>query len=233
MKSYHRKAAERGHFENDWLYSYHSFSFSDYYDPEFMGYRNLRVINHDLIKEASGFPMHAHRDMEIITYVLKGTVEHQDSLGNKAQTVSGDIQVMTAGTGIRHSEYNPSRTEGLELLQIWLLPAQANLEPGYRQKNYSRESKLNQIRLIASPEGEEESMKIHAATRLYAGIVTKDRDLEFPLMQKKGVWIQVAHGQAEINGVSVAGGDGLVIEEADMINIKSSTEAELLFFVSE
>lgn len=230
MKTYLRKASERGQFANDWLKSFHSFSFGEYYDSQFMGYRNLRVINHDFIQPSSGFPMHSHRDMEIVTYVLKGTVEHQDSLGNKAQTTSGDIQVMTAGTGIRHSEYNPSRDAELELLQIWLLPSGPGLAPGYRQKNYSRESKLNQLILIASPQGELDSMKIHASVRLYAGIVTKDQTLDFSLPQKQGVWIQVARGQAVINGVKVEVGDGLVVEDSSILKIESSDEAELLVF---
>lgn len=230
MKFYLRKSNERGRFAMDWLRSYHSFSFGDYYDAEHMGYRDLRVINHDFIRTSSGFPMHGHRDMEIITYVLKGAVEHQDSIGNKAQTVSGDVQVMTAGRGIRHSEYNPSATEELELLQIWLLPSQGSLDPGYRQQNFSREDKLNKLLLLASTDGRDQSMKINAHADLYAGIVTADKKIEVAEMQKKGYWLQVAKGQMTVNGVELETGDGLAIEEVEKFEFTSGSEAEFLLF---
>lgn len=165
-----RKSDERGYAEiGGWLKSHHTFSFSEYYDPNFMGFRDLRVINQDWIARSSGFPLHPHRDMEIITYILKGTVEHKDSLGNVGQIKSGEIQTMHAGTGIRHSEYNPSPNEDLQLFQIWIIPDKAGAAPGYTQQSFTREQKLNQLKLIVSKDGREGSQKINQDTDLYAG----------------------------------------------------------------
>ncbi|MFP5520506.1 MAG: pirin family protein [Bdellovibrionia bacterium] len=225
-----RKSEERGYFENDWLKSFHSFSFSEYYDPNYMGYKELRVINHDFIEKGQGFPMHGHRDMEIITYVLNGTVEHQDSLGNKAQTKAGDVQVMTAGRGIRHSEYNPDVSQDLELLQIWLLPSEKSLNPGYRQRFYSRDEKLNQLLLIASPEGEHGSMTIASQAKLYAAVVTSAKKIEHSTNTSAGYWVQVARGEVQVNDISLKTGDGLALEELEMLELKSNSEAEVLVF---
>lgn len=228
---YIRRSGERGYVEGGWLKSFHSFSFGEYYDPQFMGYKTLRVINHDFIDAASGFPLHGHRDMEIITYVLDGVVEHQDSLGNKAQTMSGDVQVMHAGRGIRHSEYNPSPDKVLELLQIWVIPTETGLDPGYTQKQYSREEKLNQLKLVASPSGDDGSLKIHAQAKLYASVLEQESDLKFSVPDGHGVWIQVAKGSIQVQGEILNVGDGMVLQEESALEIKGqSTDAEFLLF---
>ncbi len=165
---YLRKSDERGYAEfGGWLKSHHTFSFSDYYDPKFMGFRDLRVINQDWIAKSSGFPAHPHRDMEIITYVLKGAVEHKDSLGNVGQIVAGEIQTMHAGTGIRHSEYNPSKDEDLQLFQIWIMPDATGAKPGYTQQSFTREQKLNQLKLIVSKDGTEGSQQINQDSSIF------------------------------------------------------------------
>jgi redox-sensitive bicupin YhaK (pirin superfamily) len=228
MLTLHR-SDERGYFEIDWLKSYHSFSFGEYYDPKHMNFRSLRVLNHDLIAPNSGFPLHAHRDMEIITYVLKGAVEHKDSLGNQEQILAGEVQVMSAGQGVRHSEYNPNPNQELELLQIWVLPERANLEPSYQQKVFSREEKLNQWRLIASRDAAG-VLKIHQDVELYATILEPGRELAYDIKSGRGIWIQVARGEAEVNGKKVRGGDALAFESEAKVEVKASTEAELLLF---
>ncbi len=228
---YLRKSEERGHAEfGGWLKSKHSFSFADYYDPQFMGYRDLRVINQDWIAKSSGFPLHPHRDMEIITYVLKGEVAHKDSLGNVGQIKAGEIQTMHAGTGIRHAEYNPSTKEDLQLFQIWLLPDVAGAEPGYTQQAFTKEEKLNRLRLLVSKNGREGSQKINQDTDLYASILEKDQQLSFQLREGRGVWLQLAEGELEVNGRVLQSGDGLVIEDEKDIQIKALQETEFLLF---
>jgi redox-sensitive bicupin YhaK (pirin superfamily) len=226
-----RKSDDRGHAEfGGWLKSKHSFSFADYYDPQFMGYRDLRVINQDWIAKSSGFPLHPHRDMEIITYVLKGEVAHKDSLGNVGQIKAGEIQTMHAGTGIRHSEYNPSSKEDLQLFQIWLLPDVVGAEPGYTQQSFTKEEKLNRLRLLVSKTGREESQKINQDVDLYASVLEKGKELEFNLREGRGVWLQLADGEIEVNGRKISSGDGLVIEEESLIKIKATQETEFLLF---
>lgn len=228
---YLRKSEDRGYAEfGGWLKSRHTFSFSDYYDPQFMGYRDLRVINQDWIGKSSGFPLHPHRDMEIITYVLKGEVAHRDSLGNVGHIKAGEIQVMHAGTGIRHSEYNPSAKEDLQLFQIWLLPDVVGAEPGYTQQSFTREEKLNRLRLLASKDGREGSQKINQDVDLYATILAKDNELEFNLRPGRGLWLQLADGELEVNGKKLSSGDGLVIEDETKVKIKGIEETEFLLF---
>lgn len=228
---YLRKSDERGYAEfGGWLKSYHTFSFSDYYDPQFMGYRDLRVINQDWIAKSSGFPLHPHRDMEIITYVLQGEVAHKDSLGNVGQIKAGEIQVMHAGTGIRHSEFNPSSKEDLRLFQIWLLPDVVGAEPGYTQQSFTRAEKLNGLRLLASRNGREGSQKINQDVDLYASVLEQGSELEFTLREGRGIWLQLADGELEVNGRRVSSGDGLVIEEESKIKIKGIQETEFLLF---
>ena len=224
------KSEERGYFEIDWLKSYHSFSFGEYYDPKHMNFRTLRVLNHDLIAPSSGFPLHAHRDMEIITYVLKGAVEHKDSLGNQEQILAGEVQVMSAGTGVRHSEYNPNAKEPLELLQIWVIPEKAGLEPSYQQKVFSRESKLNQWRLIAAKNPEGGVLKINQDVKLFASILEKDKTLQYDVGSNRGLWIQVATGEIEVNGKKLKGGDALTLEREERAQVKAISEAEFLLF---
>lgn len=226
-----RKSDERGYGEfGGWLKSYHSFSFSDYYDPKFMGFRDLRVINQDWIAKDSGFPAHPHRDMEIITYVLKGSVEHRDSLGNVGQIKAGEIQTMHAGTGIRHSEYNPSQTEDLQLFQVWITPDEVGVAPGYTQKYFTREQKLNQFKLMVSKSGREDSQKIHQDVDLYSSVFEKDVEREFPLRPGRGAWVQLAEGELEVNGVKLEAGDGLAAQDEAVLKIKANKETEFLLF---
>lgn len=226
-----RRAKERGHFKNDWLDSYHTFSFGEYYDPKNMNFRDLRVINQDVISGGSGFPTHGHRDMEIITYVLRGTLEHKDSLGNTARIKPGEIQVMTTGTGVMHSEYNPDPKVAAEILQIWVVPAEKGLAPGYHQKMFSREDKHNHMLLIASPNGENDSMKINQDVRLYAGVFDKDFQKRYEPKEGRGTWIQVAKGSLVVNKQPILAGDGVAIEKETMLRIEGGPEgAEFLLF---
>lgn len=227
---YQRKSEDRGYAEfGGWLKSMHTFSFADYYDPKFMGYRDLRVINQDWIAKSSGFPAHPHRDMEIITYVLKGAVEHRDSLGNVGQITAGEIQTMHAGTGMRHSEYNPSETEDLQLFQIWIMPDVVGATPGYTQQSFTREQKLNQFKLIVSKDGREGSQKINQDADLYASVFTEGYEQEFALRSKRGAWLQLADGELEVNGTVLKSGDALVVEEENL-KIKALKETEFLLF---
>ncbi len=232
-----RRSSERGYADFGWLKSFHTFSFGEYYDARFMGYRDLRVINHDLIAASSGFPMHGHRDMEIITYVLNGAVEHQDSLGNKAQTVAGDVQVMHAGRGIRHSEYNPLADQELELLQIWIQPTEKSLDAGYVQKSYSYEDKRNKLLLVASPDGRDGSLQIHAKARLFAGVIEQGIELIKPMVatlaqsESVGIWIQVAQGSVNVNGEVLQKGDAIALEKEEAARILGvDASSEILLF---
>lgn len=228
---YLRKANERGYAEfGGWLKSFHTFSFSEYYDPRFMGYRDLRVINQDWIAKSGGFPLHPHRDMEIITYVLEGMVEHQDSLGNKGQITAGEIQVMHAGTGVRHSEYNPSKEKDLQLFQIWILPDTPGVEPGYTQQSFTREQKLNRFCLMVSKDGREGSQKIHQDVDLYSSILETGKNLEFQTRQGRGIWIQLAEGELLVNGETLHSGDAIVLEEEGPIKIEAIKETQFLMF---
>ncbi|HKC63349.1 MAG TPA: pirin family protein, partial [Pyrinomonadaceae bacterium] len=166
-----RKSEERGHFNHGWLNTYHTFSFDQYYDPRFMGFRSLRVINEDFVQAGRGFPTHGHRDMEIITYVLEGELAHKDSMGNGSVIRPGEVQRMSAGTGVRHSEANPSKEKSVHLLQIWILPAEAGIEPGYEQKNFTDTEKRERLRLVASPDGRDGSVTIHQDARILASLL--------------------------------------------------------------
>ncbi len=228
---YLRKSDERGYAEfGGWLKSRHTFSFSDYYDPQFMGFRDLRVINQDWIAKDSGFPTHPHRDMEIITYVLKGTVEHKDSLGNIGQIQAGEIQTMHAGTGIRHSEYNPSKTEELQLFQIWIMPDVAGAQPGYTQQSFNREQKLNQLKLLVSKDGRLGSQKINQDVDLYASVLEVGKEQEFAIRAERGAWVQLAEGELEVNGKVLKSGDGLAVQDESLLKIKALKETEFLLF---
>lgn len=228
---YLRKSDERGYAEfGGWLKSRHTFSFSEYYDPQFMGFRDLRVINQDWIAKDSGFPTHPHRDMEIITYVLKGTVEHKDSLGNVGQIRAGEIQTMHAGTGIRHSEYNPSKTEELQLFQIWIMPDVAGAQPGYTQQSFNREQKLNQLKLLVSKDGRLGSQKINQDVDLYASVLEGGKEQEFAIRAGRGAWVQLAEGELEVNGKVLKSGDGLAVQDESLLKIKAHKETEFLLF---
>ena len=198
-----RKADERGHADHGWLNTCHTFSFADYYDPEQMGFRSLRVINEDWIKPGMGFPTHPHRDMEIVTYVLEGTLEHRDSMGNGSTITPGEVQRMSAGTGITHSEYNGSRTEPLHLLQIWIIPSINGVTPGYQQQAFSEQEKRGVLRLVASPDGRDGSVTIHQDVNLYAALLDADEELVFSMPAGRHVWLQVVRGRLSANGVEL------------------------------
>ncbi len=225
-----RPGNERGHANYGWLDTYHSFSFAGYYDPKHTGFRALRVINEDRVQPGKGFGTHPHRDMEIITYVLEGALEHKDSMGNGSIIKPGDIQRMSAGTGITHSEYNPSKSERVHLLQIWILPQQEGLKPSYEQYAFKAEEKRGQLRLIASPDGRDGSVRVHQDVELYATVLAPGEQVTHRLKPHRYVWVQVPGGAAKLNGLSLQAGDGAAVSEEEILEIKANDSAELLLF---
>lgn len=225
-----RKSAERGHFDFGWLNTFHTFSFDRYYDPDHMAFRSLRVINEDRVAPAGGFPTHSHRDMEIITYILEGALRHQDSMGNGSVIRPGDVQRMTAGTGVAHSEFNDSKSEPVHLLQIWILPNQHNLTPGYEQKAFSREERLGQLRLIASPDGRSGSVRINQDAKVYASILDTGQEIEHPMAEPRHAWLQVARGSVMVNDETLGQGDGAAISDEGSVRLSSVEPAEILLF---
>ena len=189
-----RRSGERGHFDHGWLNTYHTFSFDQYYDPRYMSFRTLRVINEDFVAPGRGFPKHGHRDMEIITYILEGALKHEDSMGNGSVIRPGDVQRMTAGTGVRHSEQNASDNERVHLLQIWILPHTVGLEPGYEQKAFTEDERRERLRLIASEDGRDGSVQVHQDVTLYASILKAGKEVEHAMDERRYAWIQVARG---------------------------------------
>jgi quercetin 2,3-dioxygenase len=220
----------RGHTKIDWLDSYHTFSFSNFYDPQRMGFRALRVINDDRIAPGQGFGTHGHRDMEILTYVLEGEIAHKDSLGNGSVIRSGDVQIMSAGTGIQHSEFNHSATAPLHLLQIWMLPDRQNITPRYDQRNFSVAEKQGKLRLVASPDGREDSIVIHQDIDLYASVLSAGDRVTFELKPDRFAWLQVASGTLAIDGESLQAGDGVQINSPELLELTTTTTAEFLLF---
>ena len=226
-----RPANDRGTAQFSWLDSKHSFSFGNYYDPQQMGFGNLRVINEDKIAPGCGFDMHGHRDMEIITYVLGGALEHKDSLGNGSVIRPGDVQRMSAGTGIRHSEYNASRTETVHLLQIWIQPNELGIEPSYEETHFPLGETRNQLILIGSNDRREGSVKLHQAVDVYAAKLTDRASVRHGLAADRHAWVQVARGSLELNGATLTAGDGAAIEAATPLTFTStSPKAEFLLF---
>lgn len=225
-----RKAQDRGHVNHGWLDSYHSFSFSSYQDPEHMHYSVLRVINEDVIAPSMGFGMHPHRDMEIITYMLKGELRHEDSLGNGSVIRAGDVQRMSAGTGIVHSEFNASDHTQAHLLQIWLLPEKNGITPGYEEKHFAAAQKQDRWRLIASRDGREDSLHIHQEVDLYATVLTENQQLEYSVSPGRSVYLQVARGSIALSGLLLEAGDAAKIDAQQQIEITAGEEAELLLF---
>lgn len=225
-----RKSEERGHLNYGWLDTYHTFSFDQYYDPAHMHFRSLRVINEDRVAPGKGFPTHSHRDMEIITYILAGALEHRDSMGNGSVIRPGDVQRMSAGTGVAHSEFNPSDADPVHLLQIWILPRLRNLAPSYEQKTFSADERRNRLRLVASEDGSDGSVAIQQDARLYAAILDRDSTIEHTLTENRHVWLQVARGNVNINGHDLTQGDGGALSGERSLKILSSDEAELLLF---
>lgn len=225
-----RPSDKRGQAQRDWLDARHTFSFASYRDPDHMGFRSLRVLNEDRIAPGGGFPMHSHKDMEIITYVLGGTLEHKDSLGNGGIIQPGLVQHMTAGRGVRHSEFNPSDADATHLLQIWLRPDQVSHVPGYSQRQFSREERLNQLRLIVSGSGIDGSVAMHQDGRVFAGILEKGASVQHEVWSGRHVWIQVARGRVEANGLALGAGDGAFSSEPGRVDFRATEDAELLVF---
>lgn len=225
-----RSAETRGHASFGWLDTWHTFSFGQYYDPKHMGFGALRVINDDRIAPGTGFPMHGHEDMEIVTYVMEGALEHRDSLGNQGVIRAGEVQRMRAGTGIRHSEYNASATEGIHLLQIWVLPDQKGLEPGYKQIRLDQEGRSGRYQLIASPDGREGSVDIHQDMSIYAARLAPDQAIFHAVAPGRRAWLQVASGSLSLNGYPLNEGDGAAITGETNLTLNAAQPAEVLLF---
>lgn len=225
-----RPSDERGHLNFGWLDTYHTFSFGEYYDPRNMGFRSLRVINEDFVSGGRGFPTHGHSDMEIVTYILEGALEHSDSMGNGSVIRPGDVQRMSAGTGVRHSEKNPSAAESVHLLQIWILPSEQGIAPGYEQKNFAEDERRGRLRLVASPDGRDGSVTIHQDASLYATLLEPGQSVEHELRPGRHAWAQVARGAVEINGQSLGQGDGAAVSEEARVVITAREPAEVLLF---
>ena len=225
-----RRSADRGHFNHGWLDTYHTFSFSDYYDPAHMGFRSLRVINEDRVAAGQGFGMHPHRDMEIVTYVLSGALAHKDSLGHGETLRPGELQRMSAGTGIRHSEFNPSESEPVHLYQIWLQPRAAGLPPSYEQKAIPADERHNRLRLVASPEGEEGSLTIQQDARLYLATLNPGTAVAHDLAAGRHAWLQVLRGAVEVNHQPLRTGDGAAISNESSLSIRATEPSEILLF---
>jgi redox-sensitive bicupin YhaK (pirin superfamily) len=225
-----RKSEERGHADHGWLKSYHTFSFADYYEPEFMGFRALRVINEDWVSGGEGFPPHPHRDMEIITYILSGELEHKDSMGNGSVIRPGDVQRMSAGTGVKHSEFNHSKDKTVHLLQIWITPAETGIKPGYEEKKFSLEERKNRLKLVASPNSQDGSVLIHQDAKLYASVLEAGKEVSYDLDPKRFAWIQVAEGEIEVNGKKLSAGDAAAVGEERKLTLSGKKNAEFLLF---
>lgn len=225
-----RRANERGHLDHGWLNTFHTFSFGDYYDPAHMGYRSLRVINEDRVQPGRGFGMHGHRDMEIITYVLEGTLQHKDSLGTGSLIKPGELQRMSAGTGIRHSEFNPSDSEWVHLYQIWLLPDRQGAKPSYEQRTFSAEETLGRLRLVASPDGADGSLTIHQDARLHLATLSPGQCVAHTLVPGRAAWLQVLRGNLNISGTELQASDGAAIENESGLQLESHGQSEVMLF---
>jgi len=225
-----RSSEERGHANLGWLDTHYTFSFADYYDPEHMGFRSLRVINEDYVDAGQGFGMHPHRNMEIITYVLEGALEHKDSLGTIGVIRPGEVQRMTAGAGITHSEYNHSDTDRVHLLQIWILPEKNGLKPGYEQKTFDTGSLDGRLRLIAARDGHDGALTIHQDVELYAAKLPAKKSVGHDLKPGRHAWVQVARGAVTVNGTKLAAGDGAAVSDEPRLEIAATKDAEVLLF---
>jgi redox-sensitive bicupin YhaK (pirin superfamily) len=225
-----RKSADRGYFDHGWLKTYHTFSFADYFDREQMNFGSLRVINEDFVQAGKGFGTHPHRDMEIITYILEGQLAHKDSMGNGSVISPGDVQRMSAGTGITHSEYNASQSDTVHLLQIWILPKYTGLQPSYEQKYFDAREKQDRLHLVASPDGRDGSVTIHQDASVYAGILSKGKELSHALANGRRAYAQVARGALKINGERLNAGDGAKITDENKLVFDALEDTELLLF---
>ncbi len=225
-----RRSADRGAVDMGWLNAKHSFSFGDYYDPEHMGFGKLRVINEDRIEPAQGFGTHGHKDMEIVTYMIDGALEHKDSMGNGSVIRSGEVQRMSAGTGVMHSEFNHSGAELAHLLQIWILPERSGITPGWEEKVFSADDKRNRLRLIASRDAREGSLRIHQSLDLYATVLDEGESVAHAFDEDRQGWIQVVNGQISVNDSSLEAGDGAAIENVSELKITAVSDSEFLLF---
>jgi redox-sensitive bicupin YhaK (pirin superfamily) len=225
-----RHASERGHANHGWLDSYHTFSFGSYDDPKHMGFSDLRVINDDTVSPGGGFATHGHTDMEIISYVLEGALAHNDSMGNGSVIRPGDVQLMSAGTGVQHSEFNHSKTDPVHFLQIWVLPEQTGLTPSYAQKTFSEQEKRGRLRLIGSRDGRDGSVTIHQDVDLYATRLNEGERVSHALAARRRCWIQVARGSVILNGHPLQAGDGVALAGPETLSLTGATEAEVLLF---
>jgi len=225
-----RKAGERGYAQHGWLESWHSFSFADYRDPEHVHFGPLRVINEDIVQPGTGFGTHGHRDMEILTYVLSGTLRHQDSTGSSGDIRYGEVQVMSAGTGVRHSEVNPSPDEAVHLLQIWIIPDQQNLTPNYQQKEFPLDAKLARWCLLASPDAAQGSLLIHQDARVFAARLDGTEALDYPIAAGRKAYLHVARGSLQANGNVLSAGDALKYTDESAVELSAAKEAEVLLF---
>lgn len=229
-----RRSEDRGHVSEDWLDTYHTFSFSDYYDPKFMGFRALRVINEDRVAAGEGFPTHPHENMEIVTYIIDGALEHKDSMGTGSVIRPGDIQRMSAGTGVTHSEFNHSKDKACHLLQIWILPDRKGIKPEYEQKFYEPKLKQNQLKLIVSQDGSEGSVKVNQDIRIFSSLLDSGKEATYGLPPGRHAWLQLVSGSLEINGKKISTGDGVAVSPegagAEKLEIRATKAAEFLLF---
>jgi len=225
-----RKSDERGRADHGWLDSRHTFSFADYHDPDHMGFRSLRVINEDRVRPGQGFGTHPHRDMEILSYVLEGALEHKDSMGTSSVIRPGEVQRMSAGSGVRHSEYNPSRTDPVHFLQIWILPEKQGLQPGYEQREFPDPERRNRLRLVASRNGREGSLTIHQDVDLYATLLEGGGKVAHVLAPGRHAWVQVTRGSVTLNGQAMDAGDGAAVSGEKSLELSASENAEVLIF---
>ena len=224
------RSEDRGGADHGWLQAKHTFSFAEYHNPERVHFGSLRVINEDRIAPAQGFGTHPHRDMEIVTYIIKGAIEHKDSMGNGTIIHAGEVQRMTAGTGVLHSEFNHSEDEELHLLQIWIFPEQKDLKPGYEQTLFSREAKLNQLKLIGSRDGRDGSITIHQDVDLYASVLDSGKEVSLGDVTDRRIFVQIVSGDLVVNDQQLFAGDGLQISDVDAIKVRAITDAEFLLF---
>jgi len=225
-----RPANERGHANHGWLNSFHTFSFADYYDEQHMGFRSLRVINDDTVEAGQGFGTHGHKDMEIISYVIKGALEHKDSMGNGSVIKQGNIQRITAGKGITHSEFNHSKEDELKFLQIWIEPDQQGLNPSYQELSLNDIKEDNMLALFASNDKKDKVIHINQDARIYYGELQRDKETAYTAKKDRGIWIQMINGEIAVNDINLSKGDGLVIEEVENIQLKSTNNSRFLLF---
>jgi redox-sensitive bicupin YhaK (pirin superfamily) len=225
-----RKSEDRGHFDHGWLDTRHTFSFAEYRDPAHMGFRALRVINEDRVQPGEGFPTHSHRDMEILSFVLSGRLAHRDSLGNGSVIVPGDVQRMTAGTGVTHSEMNASDTEPVHFLQVWVIPGRPGLAPGYEQRRFPDTEKRGRLRLVASPDGADGSLTVHQDARVLAGLFDGGETASHALGRGRHAWVHVVRGEIRVNGERLRAGDGAAISDDREVRLEGGTASEALLF---